>query len=284
MLLGYEVVQRAQPRRRRLHEHGHAGHRPTTVRCRRTSTSRATTRRGRRPATSPSTRTGSTPSPPRPRRRRPTSTAGTTDERQRGPRRHRSPQREQRRRLPGWVDQTPVLAGRRADGRSEVVTRPTDGRAPSRSPPRASTTVTYFATDAAGNDGGATASTPSASTAPARDRRAAVRGVQHLAAQPRDAAGCGRDRERCPLRRRRRRAPGDGRRRRSARTTSSSTPDGAGGFAVWLRAERRGNERNGRVYTIDATATDRAGNVQTATTTCVVPARPGQRSERPPPV
>jgi hypothetical protein len=49
------------------------------------------------------------------------------------------------------------------------------------------------------------------------------------------------------------------------------TPDGAGGFEVWLRAERRGNERHGRVYTIEASAADRAGNLTTATTTCVVP-------------
>jgi hypothetical protein len=47
-------------------------------------------------------------------------------------------------------------------------------------------------------------------------------------------------------------------------------PDGAGGFNVYLRAERRGNG-NGRVYTIEATATDRAGNSSAATTTCVVP-------------
>jgi hypothetical protein len=39
---------------------------------------------------------------------------------------------------------------------------------------------------------------------------------------------------------------------------------------VYLRAERRGNEPH-RVYTITATATDRAGNARTATATCVVP-------------
>ena len=48
------------------------------------------------------------------------------------------------------------------------------------------------------------------------------------------------------------------------------TPDGAGGFVVYLRAERRGNGGD-RVYTITATATDRAGNARTATATCVVP-------------
>ena len=46
--------------------------------------------------------------------------------------------------------------------------------------------------------------------------------------------------------------------------------DGAGGFAVYLRAERRGNGGD-RAYTITATATDRADNTRTVTATCVVP-------------
>jgi hypothetical protein len=46
-------------------------------------------------------------------------------------------------------------------------------------------------------------------------------------------------------------------------------PDGSGGFAVSLRAERRGSGR-GRVYTITATAKDLADNVRTATATCTV--------------
>jgi hypothetical protein len=48
------------------------------------------------------------------------------------------------------------------------------------------------------------------------------------------------------------------------------TPDGAGGFVVYLRAERRGNGPD-RIYTITATATDRAGNARTVTAICVVP-------------
>jgi hypothetical protein len=48
------------------------------------------------------------------------------------------------------------------------------------------------------------------------------------------------------------------------------TPDGAGGFVVYLRAERRGNGPD-RIYTISATATDRADNTRTVTVTCVVP-------------
>jgi len=53
------------------------------------------------------------------------------------------------------------------------------------------------------------------------------------------------------------------------------TADGAGGFFVQLRADRRG-EGSGRVYTIVATARDLAGNTARATSTCVVPhdARP----------
>jgi hypothetical protein len=47
-------------------------------------------------------------------------------------------------------------------------------------------------------------------------------------------------------------------------------PDGNGGFEVFLRAERLGNGK-GRAYTITATATDRAGNTRTASTTCMVP-------------
>ena len=46
-------------------------------------------------------------------------------------------------------------------------------------------------------------------------------------------------------------------------------PAGAS-FAVELRAERNG-KGDGRVYTLVATATDRAGNTGTATSTCVVP-------------
>jgi hypothetical protein len=47
-------------------------------------------------------------------------------------------------------------------------------------------------------------------------------------------------------------------------------PDGAGGFAVQVRAERLGNGTD-RVYTITANAADRAGNGARATATCTVP-------------
>ena len=48
------------------------------------------------------------------------------------------------------------------------------------------------------------------------------------------------------------------------------TPDGSGGFVVELRAERLGSG-SGRLYTLTATATDRADNAQTVTATCAVP-------------
>ena len=46
-------------------------------------------------------------------------------------------------------------------------------------------------------------------------------------------------------------------------------PDGAGGYAVFLRAQRLGSG-SGRLYTVTATARDLADNVSTATATCVV--------------
>ena len=47
------------------------------------------------------------------------------------------------------------------------------------------------------------------------------------------------------------------------------TPDGSGGFAVSLRAERLGSG-SGRVYTITGQAKDLAGNVETRSATCTV--------------
>jgi probable HAF family extracellular repeat protein len=48
------------------------------------------------------------------------------------------------------------------------------------------------------------------------------------------------------------------------------TPNGSGGFIVQLQADRSGGG-NGRVYTLNATAMDNAGNSVTATATCSVP-------------
>jgi hypothetical protein len=47
-------------------------------------------------------------------------------------------------------------------------------------------------------------------------------------------------------------------------------PDGSGGFIVQVRAERNGNG-SGRVYSVTASVTDRAGNVTMLGATCVVP-------------
>jgi hypothetical protein len=47
-------------------------------------------------------------------------------------------------------------------------------------------------------------------------------------------------------------------------------PNGAGGLLVQLRADRLGNG-NGRIYTLNATANDLAGNTATVTASCTVP-------------
>jgi len=48
------------------------------------------------------------------------------------------------------------------------------------------------------------------------------------------------------------------------------TPNATGGFVVQLRADRLGSG-NGRVYTLNATASDLAGNTATIAATCTVP-------------
>jgi hypothetical protein len=53
------------------------------------------------------------------------------------------------------------------------------------------------------------------------------------------------------------------------------TPNGSGGFVVRLRADRLGTG-TGRIYTLNATATDLAGNSAVATATCVVPLDEGK--------
>ena len=51
----------------------------------------------------------------------------------------------------------------------------------------------------------------------------------------------------------------------------SIAENGTYSFTVQLKASRRGGDRNGRTYTIEVTAGDIAGNTSTATTTVVVP-------------
>jgi hypothetical protein len=48
------------------------------------------------------------------------------------------------------------------------------------------------------------------------------------------------------------------------------TPDGSGGFTVQLQADRSGSG-NGRIYTLNTTTMDMAGNSAAATATCTVP-------------
>jgi hypothetical protein len=54
------------------------------------------------------------------------------------------------------------------------------------------------------------------------------------------------------------------------------TPNGSGGFTVQLQAERLGSG-NGRIYTLNATVMDNAGNSSTATATCTVPHDQGKQ-------
>jgi hypothetical protein len=54
------------------------------------------------------------------------------------------------------------------------------------------------------------------------------------------------------------------------------TPNGSGGFTVQLQADRLGTG-TGRIYTLNATAMDNAGNSTTATATCTVPHDQGTR-------
>jgi hypothetical protein len=48
------------------------------------------------------------------------------------------------------------------------------------------------------------------------------------------------------------------------------TPNGSGGFVVQLQADRLGTGSGG-LYTLNATATDMAGNTATTTANCTVP-------------
>jgi hypothetical protein len=178
--------------------------------------------------------------------------------------------------LPGWVDQIQYsLAGAQTSdtqigaGRTASVGVTTPGI----------TTLTYFATDAAGNDEVAkTLTVRLDGSAPVVDGLPGsgctlwppnheMRQVAVVSAT--DAlSGV---------------APG------SLQVTATSdepsdpndpdvliAPDGSGGFLVELRAERAGSGA-GRVYTMTATAKDLADNVQTVTATCTVPHDQGKR-------
>ena len=178
--------------------------------------------------------------------------------------------------LPGWVDQIQYsLAGAQTSDTQVVA-----GRTASVGVTTAGiTTLTYFATDAAGNDEVAkTLTVRLDGSAPVVDglpgggctlwppnhkmRRVAVVSAADA------LSGV---------------APG------SLQVTATSdepsdpndpdvlvTPDGSGGFVVELRAER-GGSGPGRLYTMTATAKDLAGNVRTVTATCTVPHDQGKR-------
>jgi hypothetical protein len=51
----------------------------------------------------------------------------------------------------------------------------------------------------------------------------------------------------------------------------SLAPDGSYAFTVALQASRNGNDRDGRRYTIEVSATDQAGNQASLSATVTVP-------------
>jgi hypothetical protein len=169
--------------------------------------------------------------------------------------------------LPGWVDQIHyALAGAQPSGPQVVP-------GSSASVPVTAeglTTVTYSATDAAGNDEAANEATVRLDfTAPDINGLPADCSLWPPNHEMRQVAVMTASDALSGV------APGA--LQVTAASSSPSTPDdvlvapdGAGGFVVYLRAERRGNGPD-RAYTITATATDRAGNARTVTATCVVP-------------
>jgi hypothetical protein len=54
--------------------------------------------------------------------------------------------------------------------------------------------------------------------------------------------------------------------------------DGRYAFTVVLKASGKGNDRDGRRYTLTVSATDRAGNLGTASATVTVPHDQGQEA------
>ena len=168
----------------------------------------------------------------------------------------------------GWVDQVQYsLAGAQTDGPQIV---PGSATSFALSTPGV-TTVTYFATDAAGNeeatrthvvklDGGA----PTLTGMPGSEcslwppnhkmKQVAVVGAKDAVSGLASVEVTVTSNE-----------PSD-----PSDPDYAVTPDGSGGFAVWLRAERLGGG-SGRIYTIAAQAKDLADNVTTAGATCTVP-------------
>jgi hypothetical protein len=178
--------------------------------------------------------------------------------------------------LPGWVDQIQhSLSGAQTSGPQVVA-----GHSASVDVTAAGiTTLSYFATDAAGNDEETRTldvridrTAPVVAGLPAADcslwppnhemQRVAVVGASDalsgVAAGSLQVTATSSE-------------PSD-----PGETDVVVTPDGSRGFAVDLRAERRGSGK-GRRYTITATAKDLADNVQTVSATCTVPHDQGRR-------
>jgi len=168
----------------------------------------------------------------------------------------------------GWVDQLQYSLSGAQTGDQQIV--PGHSASVGISSP-GTTTVRYFATDAAGNDEVPNALAvrvdtvaPSITGLPASDctvwpvnhqfQEVAVVGAQDLVSGVASLQVTATSSE-----------PSD-----PTDPDVVVTSDGAGGFVVSLRAERTGKGQ-GRVYTVTATATDLADNVRTMTTQCVVP-------------
>ena len=168
----------------------------------------------------------------------------------------------------GWVDQLQYSLSGAQTGDQQVVPGHSASVGISSS---GTTTVRYFATDAAGNDEVPNALAvrvdtvaPSITGVPASDctvwpinqqlREVAVVRAEDLVSGVASLQVTATSSE-----------PSD-----SNEPDVVVTSDGAGGFVVSLRAERL-SKGQGRVYTVTATATDLADNVRTMTTQCVVP-------------
>lgn len=166
----------------------------------------------------------------------------------------------------GWVDQVQYLLTGAQPADSQVVEGTSTSFAVST---EGVTTVSYFATDAAGNDEAAKVldvridttapeiqGLPEAcslwppnnkmvqvATVTATDQGSGVASLEVTAASNEPGGPGGADVE--------------------------IVADGSGGYAVWLRAQRLGSG-SGRTYTLIATARDLADHVTTATATCLV--------------
>jgi hypothetical protein len=170
---------------------------------------------------------------------------------------------------PGWVDQLQFALSGAQTGDQQTVSGSTTSFPVSA---MGTTTVNYFATDAAGNDEAAKSlavridsTSPTVDGLPADDcllwppnhhmRQVALVRASDLTAGVASLNVSVTSNE----------APTN-----PSQTDAVVSPDGSGGFVVSLRAERK-TKGTGRIYTITASVVDKADNVRTMTATCRVP-------------